>query len=420
MEAMRMNEMEQQAQGNENDQSAPRQQSGTQLRSVKSAAETKAAPVKGKSAVTRLRIAVGSAIVLAGVTGWWGYARQFEDTDDAQTDANISAVSPRVPGTVVAVHVVDNQRVKAGDALVDLDSSDLEVALAQAKAALAQAEAAYQAESPGVSITETSNRASLSAADAERANSEADLEAAQRDLDQAEANYRYAQQQRERAVKLLASGAISQAEFDQSSSAADATLATVKAARKHVDQRRARLLTAHARLNETRLNTPRQLVVREAELEARKASRELAHAQLKQAELNLSYAKILAPVAGIVGKKTVNIGDRVQPGQQLLALTQTEDIWVTANFRETQIEHLRIGQSAIVHVDALGRDYRGTVESFGGATGSRYSLLPPENATGNYVKVVQRLPVRIRLEAGQSELDRLRPGMSVEPKVRVR
>lgn len=412
--------MDQHAEAKENAPTPRLQESGAQLRSVKGGTEPNQPPAKSKSAMIRLRVIVGVAVLLAGGSGWWGYARQFEDTDDAQTDGNISAVSPRVSGTVVAVHVVDNQSVKVGDLLVELDRNDLEVAVAQAKAALAQAEAAYQAESPGVSITETSNRASLSAADAELANSEADLEAAQRDLDQAEANNRYAQQQLERAKKLVASGAMSQAEFDQSSSAADAAHATVKAARKHVDQRRAHLVTARARLQETRLNTPRQLVVREAEVEARKASRDLAAAQLKQAELNLSYARIVAPVSGIVGKKTVNIGDRVQPGQQLLALTQTDDIWVTANFRETQIEHLRIGQSAKVHVDAIERDYRGVVESFGGATGSRYSLLPPENATGNYVKVVQRLPVRIRLEAGQPELDRLRPGMSVEPKVRVR
>src|SRR5229473_1533251 len=354
---------------------APRVQEGAQLRAVK-AAEPKP-PAKSKSAVMRLRIILGALVLLVAVSGWWGYARQFEDTDDAQTDANISAISPRIPGTVVAVHVVDNQSVKAGDLLVELDRNDLEVAVAQAKATVAQAEAAYEAESPGVSITETSNRASLSAADAELANSEADLEAAKRDLDQAEANNRYAQQQLVRAKNLVASGAMTVAEFDQSSSAADATQAGVNAARKHVDQRRAHLLTAQARLKETRLNTPRQLVVREAELEARKASLELAR-------------------------------------------TQPDEIWVTANFRETQIEHLRIGQNASVHVDAVGRDYRGVVESFGGATGSRYSLLPPENATGNYVKVVQRLPVRIRLEPGQPEIDRLRPGMSVEPKVRVR
>jgi len=391
-----------------------------EVRADGNSSEPKKPEVKNKTAVTRLRVAAAVALVLAAVLAWWLYARRFEDTDDAQADANISAISPRISGTVVAVHVVDNQSVKAGDLLVELDRSDLEVAVAQAKAAVAQAEAAYQAESPSVSITETSNRASLTNADAELANAQADLEAAERDLDQAEANNRYAQLQRDRAEKLLASAAASQAEFDRQSSAADAGEATVKAARKRVDQRRARLATAQARLRETRLNAPRQLVSREAELQVRKASLELARAQLKQAELNLGYAGIVAPVAGIVGKKSVNIGDRVQPGQQLLAVTQTDEMWITANFRETQIEQLRSGQSATVHVDAIGRDYRGTVESFGGATGSRYSLLPPENASGNYVKVVQRIPVRIRLEPGQAEMDRLRPGMSVEPKVRVR
>ncbi len=410
--------MEQHVEAKENAPS-PRVQEGAQLRAVK-AAEPNQPPVKSKSAVMRLRIIVGVAVVLAAVTGWWGYARQFEDTDDAQTDGNISAISPRVSGTVVAVRVEDNQPVKAGDVLVELDKTDFEVAVAQAKATLAQAEAAYQAASPNVPITETSNIASLSTADADLANAEADLEGAQRDLDQADANNRYAQQQLKRAKELLPAEAITRDEFDQRSSAADAAQARVSSARKGVDQRRARVVAARARLQETRLNTPRQLVVREAELQQRKANLELARAQLKQAELNLSYATVVAPVSGIVGKKSVNIGDRVQPGQQLLALTQTDDIWVTANFRETQIEHLHIGQSAKVHVDAVGRDYRGVVESFGGATGSRYSLLPPENATGNYVKVVQRLPVRIRLEPGQPEIDRLRPGMSVEPKVRVR
>jgi len=281
-------------------------------------------PAKSKRAVPRVAVAIGLGLILTGTPGWWFYARQFEETDDAQTDGNISAIGPRVPGTVIAVHVVDNQAVKAGDLLVELDPTDFEVVVAQAKAALAQAEAAFAAESPSVPITETSNQASLANADAELANAQADLEAAQRDLDQAEANNRYAQLQRNRTEKLLASGASSQAEFDQQSSAADAAQATVKAARKHVDQRRARLATAQARQRETRLNAPRQLVVREAEVQARKANLELARAQLKQAELNLGYTRIVAPVGGIVGKKSVNIGDRVQPGQQLLALTQTD------------------------------------------------------------------------------------------------
>jgi membrane fusion protein (multidrug efflux system) len=415
------NEMEHQAEAQEDGTlRLLREEGESDVPSQKIEPEPKKPPAKKKGPVTRFRLVVGISLVLAAVFGWWLYARQFEDTDDAEADGNISAISPRVAGTVIAVHVVDNQSVKAGDLLVELDRNDLEVAVAQAKAAVAQADAAYEAASPNVPITETSNRASLTNADAELANAEADLEAAQRDLDQAVANNRYAQLQRDRGEQLLAATAISQADFDQRSSAADATDAAVKAAKKHVDQRRARLTSAEARLRETRLNTPRQLVARQAELQARKANRDLALAQLKQAELNLGYAGIVAPTAGIVGRKSVNLGDRVQPGQQLVALTQTDDVWVTANFRETQIEHLRIGQSATVHVDAISRDYRGTVESFGGATGSRYSLMPPENATGNYVKVVQRIPVRIQLEPGQPEMDRLRPGMSVEPKVRVR
>ena len=152
----------------------------------------------------------------------------------------------------------------------------------------------------------------------------------------------------------------------------------------------------------------------------RQANLELAQAQLRQAELNLGYARVTAAVAGVVGKRSVNVGDRVQLGQQLLSITQVGDLWITANFRETQIEQMQPGQHASVHVDALSRDYEGKVESFAGATGSRFSLLPPENASGNYVKVVQRVPVRIRLDPGQPQMERLRPGMSAEPKVRVR
>jgi membrane fusion protein, multidrug efflux system len=373
-----------------------------------------------RSATMRLRIGIGVAALAVAALGWWLYARQFEDTDDAQIDGNIGAISPRVSGTVIVVNVVDNQTVKSGAVLVELDPTDLEIAVAQAKAAVAQAAAAYEAESPTVPITETSNRASVTSAEAEVADAEANLEAAQRDLDQAEANNRFAQLQRERAEKLVASKNMSQADYDQRASAADAAKAAVEAARKRVEQRRAHLAETRTRLAEARQNAPRQLVSREANVQVRKANLELARAQLRQAELNLSYAKVLAPFDGITGKKTVNIGDHVQPGQQLMALTQFGELWVTANYRETQIRRMRPGQRATVHVDAIDRDYQGSVESFAGATGSRYSLLPPENASGNYVKVVQRIPVRIRLEPGQPEMDRLRPGMSVEPKVRVR
>jgi membrane fusion protein, multidrug efflux system len=368
----------------------------------------------------RTRVVAGVVIVALAAFAWWLYARHFEDTDDAQIDGDITAVSPRVAGTVVAVHVVDHQQVKQGDLLFELDPTDLEVAVAQARAAVAQAEAAYQAENPSVAITETSNRASVSAAEDEVQNARADLAAAKHELDQAEAQNRFAQLQLQRGKQLVASNTISQNDYDQRVSGADVARANVEAARQHVAQKQSKVDTAETRLRETRQNAPRQLVSREASLQMRKANLELAQAQLKQAELNLGYAKIAAPASGVLGKKSVNVGERVQPGQQLVPLTQTGSLWVTANFRETQIELMKPGQKATVHVDAIDRDYNGTVESFAGATGSRYSLLPPENASGNYVKVVQRIPVRIRLDPGQPEMERLRPGMSVEPKVRVR
>jgi membrane fusion protein (multidrug efflux system) len=364
---------------------------------------------------------VAAALAVVGlVFVWWLYARRFEDTDDAQIDGNIGAISPRVPGSVTQVFVVDFQAVKEGDLLVQLDATDLVVSVAQARAAVAQAQAAYEAESPTVAITQTSTRASVEAAQDDVDNARADLAAAQRDLDQAQAQARLAELQLERGRLLLASNTIPQADFDQRAAAADVARASVESARQRVEQRRARLATAETRLAEAKQNAPRQIVVREANLQTRKANLELAQAQLRQAELNVSYAKVVAPVAGIVGRKSVNVGDRVQPGQQLMALTQTGDLWVTANFRETQIEHMQAGQKASIHVDALGRDYQGTIESFAGATGSKYSILPPENATGNYVKVVQRLPVRIRFDEKQPDMERLRPGMSVEPKVKVR
>jgi membrane fusion protein (multidrug efflux system) len=392
--------------------------------------ESEAEPGKGapqasppdpkKSRKIRLRILAG--VLVVGVIGlaWWLHARKFEDTDDAQVDGNIISVSPRVPGTVVAVHVVDNQQVKAGDPLIELDPTDLQVALAQARANVAQAQAAYEAENPSVAMTLTSNQAAVQSFQDEVEDARADLLAAQRDLDQAEAQNRYAQSQRQRSQKLVESKTIAPADYDQRVSAADMAHATVEAARQRIEQKRAQLSSAETRLKESRQNAPRQLVAREASLQVRKANLETAQAQLRQGELNVGYAKITAPAAGIIGKKSVNVGEHVQTGQQLLALTQIGDLWVTANFRETQIDRMRVGLAADVHVDAIDRDYRGTVESFAGATGSRYSLLPPENASGNYVKVVQRVPVRIRLDPGQPEMERLRPGMSVEPKVKVR
>jgi membrane fusion protein, multidrug efflux system len=373
-----------------------------------------------KSRRNRAILIVAALVVLVVALLWWLDARKYEDTDDAQVDGYITAVSSRVSGTVLAVHFDDNQQVKQGDLLAELDPADLQVAAAQAKAALAQAQAQLEAEQPSVPMTQTANETLLDTSRSAVDNAEADLEAARRELDQAEANNKYAQQQKQRAVELLASKVIPQADYDQRISAADAAAAAVATARKRIDQRKATLQSAQARLSESKANAPRQLVERQANLLVRQANLEVAQAQLRQAELNLSYAKIVAPVAGVLGKRSVNVGDRVQPGQQLFSLAQTGNQWVTANFRETQIEEMKSGQKVSVHVDALDKDFTGQVQSFAAATGSRFSLLPPENATGNYVKVVQRIPVRISLDPNQPGMERLRPGMSAEPKVRVR
>ena len=376
---------------------------------------------------------VAGLLAVSGLT-YYIHSRGFEDTDDAQIDGNIASISARVAGTVLAVRVVENQTVKAGDVLVLLDPSDLDVALLQAKAQVAQAEAELAAEDPNVPITETTNRASQSTADTDIQSSLAALAAARAGIQQlsaqlvqAEANDRIAELEKDRSTKLVQAGAVTASDFDNRSNSAKATAANVEAIRQSLAAAKARegeslakVESARIHSDEVRSNAPRQLAARRASLLMRKANLDLAKAQLQQAQLNLSYATIVAPMAGIIGRKSVNVGDRISPGQELMALSETDDLWVTANFRETQLERMHPGQSTRVHVDALGLDLTGTVESVAGATGSRFSLLPPENATGNYVKVVQRIPVRIRLDPGQPGADRLRQGMSVETKVTLR
>jgi membrane fusion protein (multidrug efflux system) len=382
----------------------------------------------------QLTILAGVLLVASGSTAYWLYGRQFEDTDDAQIDGNISNVSPRVAGTIKSVLVVENQRVSEGDLLAEIDPADLEVAVAQAKAAVAQAEAQLHAEGPTVSITEASNAAALSSSTSDLASARAAAAEARKSVDQitaqlaqAEANNKTAQIERERAERLIKDEAISRSDYDQRINGAAASAASVEglrhaleAARERANAQAARVGMSSSRLSEVRSNAPRQLETRRATVTMRQAALDLAQAQLAQAQLNLSYAKIRAPVSGVVGKKAVNVGDRVAPGQQVLAIAQIDGLWVTANFRETQLHGVRPGQNARVYVDALGTTMHGTIESLGGATGSRFSVLPPENATGNYVKVVQRIPIRIKLDAGQPGIEHLRPGMSVEPKVRVR
>jgi len=330
--------------------------------------------------------------------------------------------------------VVDNQRVHAGDLLAEIDPADLEIAVAQARAAVAQAEALYHAEGPTVSMTETSSRTALQSSESDLTSARATVAEARESVDQltaqqaqAEANDKTAQLERERAEMLIKDQNISQADADQKINAAVASAANVEAlhhaldaAKERVSAQIARVAMNQSKVVEARSNAPRQVEARKATVRGRLAALDLAEAQLAQAELNLGYTRIIAPTDGIVGKKSINVGDRVAPGKQILAISQIDTLWVTANFRETQLGHLRPGQRAEIGVDAIAGTLHGTVESIGGATGSRFSLLPPENASGNYVKVVQRIPVRIVLDPHQAGLERLRPGMSVEPTVRIK
>jgi membrane fusion protein (multidrug efflux system) len=371
--------------------------------------------------------------ILAGGVAYWLNSRHYEDTDDAQVDCHISGIATRVAGNVIAVHVEENASVQAGQVLVDLDARDFQTAVDQARGELARAESEVLAEQPNVPLTQVTttttiatSQADVAAAEAAVASAEHDHEAALERVRQAEANNIKAQADVGRYRPLAEKDEVPREQFDQVVANARALAAGVaaaqksaEAARKVVDQRKAQLTEAQHRAEEARRNAPKQMAVRRATVSARQAAVKAARAQLEQAVLNLSYTRIATPVAGIVAKRTAEVGEHVTPGQQLLLVTQTADMWVTANFRETQLRLMRPGQPARIHVDALGAEFDGYVEAMPAASGAVTSLLPPENATGNFVKVVQRLPVRLRFKERQKGLERLRPGMSVVPRIRV-
>lgn len=389
-----------------------------------------------KSKRTRALLIFGAVLLIGAIGGllYWMHARNFEDTDDAQIDGNLSPIGTRIDGNITKVYVQNNQTVKVGDLLVELDPRDNQVSLDQAEAQVTQAQSMLSSQRPNVPITQVQNSTNILSARADVVSSEAAIATAERDRDQSaaqvvqqEAANAKAQSDLKRYQILVDKQEISKADFDQYVSSAKQAAANLVAmqsallaAERTVDQRRAQLDQSKSKLVQNEQTAMPQLLMRRATVQQQVASLKAAQAQREQAMLNLDYAKIKAPVAGIVMKRSAQVGSRVQAGQQLLTISEINDLWVTANFKETQLLNMRPGQHVTIHVDSLDRNFRGAVETIGGSTGSVSSMLPPENATGNYVKVVQRIPVRISLDSNQDGADRLRPGMSVEPKVRVR
>jgi membrane fusion protein (multidrug efflux system) len=367
-------------------------------------------------------------LLVGGILAWRYYAVR-ETTDDAQVDGDIYAISARITGHAIKVNVENNDFVKAGTLLVELDRRDYEVALERALGDLANAKAGAAAASVVVPITSVTTSSQETAAAADVRNAEAVVGAAEKQrqaaearVAEAEANDAKAQADLQRYAQLVAKLEISQQQYDYAVAAAKGTVAALEAARAAAVAAREEVLQAHARLAERQAQlraartAPQHVAVSRAHAASAQAAVQTAQAAVEQARLNLDYTKVVAPVDGIVGKKSVEVGENVQPGQALMAVVPINGLYVTANFKETQLKNMRPGQPVTIHVDAYGRNYRGHVLNIAGATGERFSLLPPENASGNYVKVVQRVPVRIVFDPGQNT-QILRPGMSVEPTV---
>jgi len=380
-----------------------------------------------------LLVVLGLAVILVSVL-LYRYFSAWESTDDAEINGYIYPVSSRVSGYVTRVTVDDNQYVEAGTVLVQLDPQDYKVALATARATLVNDQASAAALLTNVPLTSVNTLSQLSGARADVDNANAGLGAAQRQFDaaqaalrQAEANDLKAQDDVTRYKPLAAKDEIPQQLYTQAVDTQKATAAAVESARasaaaaqQGVEQAHARLAQAQAQLQyaETR---PQQISVQQSRARAAEAETERATAVFVQAQLNLEYTTIVAPVSGIVGQRSVQPGQNVSPGQQLMTIVplDSQNIWVTANYKETQLKHMQAGQHVKISVDTYGRTYDGHVLNIAAATGALYSLLPPENATGNYVKVVQRIPVKILFDKGQDPKHLLRPGMSVEPNVKV-
>jgi membrane fusion protein (multidrug efflux system) len=379
-------------------------------------------------------IVVAIVVVLIALGLWWR-STFSEDTDDAQVNGHLIQVSSRIQGQVLKVDVDENQLVKKGDIIAELDPSDYQVAVENAQAALASAQANAVAANVAVPITTINTGSTLRSAGADVSGTQAgvlqaqgQLEAARAMVTQAQANNTKAQADLERYRPLVEKDVISKQQWDAAVAQADATKAAVadalanqQAAVSGVQAAREKVSAAQAGLKYAETG-PQQVAAQSAKAKQAEAQVMQAQAQLDQAKLNLSYTKIVAPAAGIITRKSVEVDQNVASGQNLLTLVSLDDLWVTANFKETQLKKMSAGQKVEIHVDSTGKDYSGKITQIGGATGSVLSLFPPENATGNYVKVVQRIPVRIDFtDLPHEDPDKLlRPGLSVEPKVTVK
>jgi len=390
-------------------------------------------PSRTKNSGFRIAVVIAMVVLLVVGIFVYRYVTSYESTDDAQVDGHLNSVSARISGHVLKLNVLDNQYVDAGTVLVEIDPADYQVAYDRAKADFEDAQAAATAAGVNVPITSVSTTSQVSATEADVANARAGIAAARKQfdaakaqLDQAEANNVKAQNDLGRYKQLVDKQEISLQQYDQAVAAAKAGSAAVDAARANADAAQSQVTQAQDRLLQAEANwrnaqtAPKQMQVIRSRAASALAQAQQKKAALDQAGLNLQYTKVIAPVAGVVSDRTVEVGQNVSPGQEMMKIIPLNDVWITANYKETQLRYMKVGQPVDIAVDANGKTYKGKVDSFAGASGARFSLLPPENATGNYVKVVQRVPVKIVLDPGENNDHYLRPGMSVDPKVWIR
>jgi membrane fusion protein (multidrug efflux system) len=381
----------------------------------------------------RMFLIIGIVVLLVAGFFLWRYFSSYESTDDAQIDGHLNPVSARVSGHVQKLLVDDNQYVQAGQPLVQIDPPDYQVLVAKAQGDYDNAVATARAAGVDVPITTTSTTSQLSGAAADVETARANLLAVRQQIDaanaqlvQADANNVKAQNDLARYKQLVSKQEISQQQYDEAYAAAQAGAAVVDAARSGVAAAQQQVKAAQGRVASAEANLrsaqtgPQQVAVIRSRAQSAMALVEQKKAELDAARLNLQYTTVVSPVSGFVTNRTVEAGQNVQPGQELMRIINLDDIWVTANFKETQLRRMRINQPVTIHADTTGKDYKGHLQSFSGASGAITSLLPPENATGNFVKVVQRIPVKITFDQGETKAHALRPGMSVEPKVWLR